>query len=76
MGFTKSGSRLNDEPWKPKVFGRSDEIIEDFVLQRLDNFDPQNNATFEMVCMKNMCFFNWKIINDVEYPLLALLALF
>lgn len=51
MGFTKSGSRLHGEPWKPEVFSRADEVIEDFVVQRLDNFDPQNNATYEMVCV-------------------------
>lgn len=68
MGFTKSGSRLHGEPWKPEVFNRADEVIEDFVVQRLDNFDPQNNATYEMVCVLTL-FSIYEYIRETAFIL-------
>lgn len=38
-----------DEPYSPRVFDIASEVSEEFITQRLDNFDPQNKQTFEMV---------------------------
>lgn len=48
--FSNHKSLLFREPWTPNVLNRAESIItEEHITQRLDNFDPQNNATFRMV---------------------------
>lgn len=37
------------EPYSPFVLDRLGVVTEEFITQRLDNFDPQNNRSFEMV---------------------------
>lgn len=38
-----------DEPYSPRVFDIDEDVSEEFITQRLDNFDPQNKQTFQMV---------------------------
>lgn len=37
------------EPYSPFALDRLGVVTEEFITQRLDNFDPQNNRSFEMV---------------------------
>lgn len=48
-GFVGFGRNLHDNPWSPLVFDRNGDVSEEFITQRLDNFNPQNNRTFQMV---------------------------
>lgn len=46
------------EPYSlPESMLRVDQVTEEFITQRLDNFDPQNNQTFQMVTLA--CPIRW-----------------
>lgn len=44
------------EPYKALARDAGEEVTEEYITQRLDNFDPQNNRTFQMVNEKSRFF--------------------
>lgn len=49
LGFSKSKSFLFREPPVDENNGRSEDVTEHWITQKLDNFDPTDTRTFQMV---------------------------
>lgn len=50
MGFSKRKTLLFGDPFNQKLMKSGvNDVTEEYITQRLDNFDPQNNGTFQMV---------------------------
>lgn len=49
LGFTKSKSLLYREPPVDEFNVRSDDVTEHWITQKLDNFEPTDTRTFQMV---------------------------
>lgn len=54
------------EPYSPFALDRLGVVTEEFITQRLDNFDPQNNRSFEMVSFSNTVHLGYFVNENVS----------
>lgn len=57
-GALKRQTLIFHEPPYENILERADQVTEHHITQRLDNFDHQNNQTFDMVLTANLSFLN------------------
>lgn len=51
LGFTRKKSYIYYEPPTEENRQRIDDVTEHYITQKLDNFNPTDNRTFQMVCI-------------------------